>query len=265
MAQFSGERNKRSPSPLIVKSPSIPDIIDDDLSTHIYAYIDKTRKQLNVGNKDQDVGVVVEAPPLKREESPKTSPPPPPIPPFNPQPHVYAKVSKTDSVEEEPTVLVNKAPPPVPRPYCPPTENIPTNDSLETTPTDLTPPIIVTQSGSKYKHLLKKTLPPPSHTPPPPPLSLVTPPTNDNTTTTPSIDIKRTRHDYEQIDFDNPNSYSSSSSSPATSLTTQSLLPAVTKGKRELKPKDRPAPPPPFKKRGESIDHSKSNTLEVVS
>lgn len=261
-AKFSGH-TRRSPSPLVKRSPSIPEGIDD-LSTHIYASIDKTRKiskqdKEKEKEKEEEVEQEEVAPRLSPakdvdSDSSKHSSPPPPVPPFNA--HVYATVSKTGTMSEPDVDMATKSfevkrtPPPVPQPYFPTTQNISTTPTESAPPTAPAPPTVVTvptQSASKYSHLLRKKLPP-SHTPPPPPsennlLQAVTklsphPPSS-------SVDIKRTRHDYEQIDFFDDlssSSQSSYSSSPAAGNITLSL---PTGKLRELKPKDRPAPPPP--------------------
>ncbi|XP_019855450.1 PREDICTED: nascent polypeptide-associated complex subunit alpha, muscle-specific form-like isoform X2 [Amphimedon queenslandica] len=331
-----GSAKKRSPSPL-VKSPSIPEDIDD-LSSHIYASVDKTlknkrkeevkeeeeREEEEEYAEDEDKADQNEA---LHDEIDKLDSPPPPVPPFNG--HVYAVVSKNGprveptKTDVSPPKANKRAPPPVPAPYS--QNSSPESPHAVTTPNEanvpkiVTPPsdtevtTVTTQAANKYSHLLKKKLPPPSHTPPPPPpnnngSSRPDDSSTDNLTPTPSlikphmtasIDImKRARHDYEQIDFDELASHSPFSSScspnlsssfpsstppsfaapPIASLAspaTNSLSTTPTKRVvlsktlppphklRELKPKDRPAPPPPFSKK--SKDDSKLSSTAAIS
>lgn len=335
-----GSTKKRSPSPL-VRSPSIPEDIDD-LSSHIYASVDKTlknkrkeevkqkeeeeREEEEEYAEDEDEADQNE---VLRDEIDKLDSPPPPVPPFNG--HVYAVVCKNGprveptKTDVTPPKANKRAPPPVPPPYS--QNSSPESPRAMTTPTEtnvpkiVTPPsdmevtTVTTQAANKYSHLLKKKLPPPSHNPPPPPpfnnngSSKPDDSSTDNLTPTPSlikphltasIDImKRARHDYEQIDFDELASHSpfSSSCSPNLSSSFPSSTPpsfaappipslvapptnslSITPTKRvshsktlppphklrDLKPKDRPAPPPPFSKK--SKDDSKlSSTTAIVS
>ena len=332
---------RKSPSPF-VRSPSIPEAVDD-LSSHIYASVDKTLKNKRKEDKEEEEREEDEPEEEEYEEDDENKvdqnealhdeidklDSPPPVPPFNG--HVYAVVSKNGpGVEPTKTDITPKAnkraPPPIPAPYSqnsspesPRTVTTPTETNIPkivTPPTDTEVATVTTQAANKYSHLLKKKLPPPSHTPPPPPpfnngTASSKPDENstNNLTTTPSlikphltasIDImKRARHDYEQIDFDELASHSpfSSSCSPnlssslpsstppmfsapptasltATPTSSLSVMPNKRAANsktlppphrlRELKPKDRPAPPPPFSKK--SKDDSKlSSTTAIVS
>ena len=281
----SAERSYRSPSP-IVKSPSIPDLSDE---LHIYATINKPKSnkvveeqvvdQENEETKEEKEPEGEEV--VDEEEKGEHEEVPPPIPVYHVTAEggqVYAVVSKVvnmlgDEPPDNPVIsekqlhnqIDTSSPPrttqtsspqpkrrapPKPKPYIP-SNNVSSSPVVAATPT---------KASSKFSHLLTSS--PPSHSPPSPPEDT---PTTTSQLQKPSVqkthsfDIatlqKNRIHDYEQVDFDNP-----MSSIPSSHVTSTVVAPIQPGKLRELKPKERPAPPPPFVKKLKPIGDNKASS-----
>lgn len=264
------ERSYRSPSP-IVKSPSIPDLSDE---LHVYATINKPKRKsveeqvINPENEETEEEKEPEREEVVDEE--KVEEVPPPIPVYHVTAEggqVYAVVSKVlnmsvDEPLDNPVIsekqlhnqidtsspprtdqtsspTPKRKPPPKPAPYIP-SNNVPSSPAVAATPT---------KASSKFSHLLTSS--PPTHSPPSPPedtptiTSQLQKPSVQKTRSFDIATIQKNRiHDYEQVDFDNP-----MSSIPLSNPTSTVVAPIQMGKLRELKPKERPAPPPPFVKK----------------
>lgn len=262
-AQF-GKREKRSPSPLANKSSPTQSPSHDasaDMDTHIYAAIDKVKLDQMKETVKEEEELKDEVEVDKQSGSEKSMSPPPPIPPFNA--HLYAVVSKSVDDSEEatppPSEHVSIATPPSTDKLSPPTQSKLNRRNPPPAPSPYNkPPAIVTtptKAASKYSHLLTSS--PPTHTPPVPPTS------KDPLKATKSDfgGLRSNIHDYEQVDFDNPLA-SLDLISPSTSVPPS--MSSLHGNLRDLKPKDRPAPPPPYVKKAKSIDESARSTPNEV-
>jgi hypothetical protein len=212
-----------------------------DSPTHIYAVVNKKNKENNeTGPAKDDDNEPIDNEPIDDEpidDEPLPTPPPSPI-----KAHVYAMVSKEENNQVE-----GVADTPIPDT---PSHDKPLRPSISTTPT---------KAASKYAHLLNLT--PPTHEPPAPP-TVTLPVKPPRPSMTSSIGVTRHKiHDYEDVDFDDPLKFLSSSAPDNHTPDNHTPDDCHSNNFRELKPKNRPAPPPPTSSHRKSKFEENMNTI----